>query len=150
MTVRYTEHFLETAFRRMPLVRTHKWSVNINSGTGFVPSIYIKNMYWWVIAILIANNGYSIKGVPWVLPWFLWHHPIDIFFVFSYKDQKIVQKESTEQAPIPLRAFQSNSKFNKNLCCSLKYAQPIAKKFCTRHGSVVMCAKFHCDQKSTI
>ena len=51
--------------------------------------------------------------------------------------------------PVPLMVFRSNSKFDKNLeCYSLKYGQPITKKFCTRHDSVtvVTCAKFLCDQ----
>ena len=55
-------------------------------------------------------------------------------------------------APVPLTVFRLNSKFDKNLeCANWKYAQPIARKFCTRHDSytVVTCAKFCCDRQST-
>ena len=55
-------------------------------------------------------------------------------------------------APVPLTVLRSNSKFDQNLECSnLWYVQPITKKFCTRHDSytVVTCAKFRCDRKST-
>ena len=51
-------------------------------------------------------------------------------------------------APFPLTVFRSNSKFDQNLeCCSLKYAQPIATKFCTRHESytviqIKICAEY--------
>ena len=56
------------------------------------------------------------------------------------------------QAPVPLTVSRSNLKFDKNLECSrLKFEQPITPKFCTRHESytVVTCAKFLCDWKST-
>ena len=55
-------------------------------------------------------------------------------------------------APVPLTVFWLNSKFYKNLECSiLKYAQLITTKFCTHHISytVVLCAKFLCDWLST-
>ena len=51
-------------------------------------------------------------------------------------------------APVPLTVFRSNSKFDPNLeCSSLKCAQPITTKFCSRHDSytVVTCAKFRRD-----
>ena len=50
------------------------------------------------------------------------------------------------QAPVPLTVFRSNSKLGK--IYSLKCAQPITTKFCTRHDSntVVECAKFGCGQ----
>ena len=53
--------------------------------------------------------------------------------------------ESLDLAPVPLTIFQSNSKFNQNEeSSSLKHAQPITTKFCTRHDSytVVKCSKF--------
>ena len=55
------------------------------------------------------------------------------------------------QAPVTLKVFRSNSKFDKNLEYSgLKYAQPITMKNCTRHDSVtvVTCATFRCDRLS--
>ena len=50
-------------------------------------------------------------------------------------------------ALVPLTVFRSDSKFNKNLeCFSLKYAQPMTKKFCTCHNSYTLktCAAFLC------
>ena len=56
---------------------------------------------------------------------------------------------SLDQAPVPLTTFLLNSKFDQNLqSSSLKYTLLITTKFCTRHDSytVMMCAKFYCDQ----
>ena len=55
------------------------------------------------------------------------------------------------QAPVPLKIFRSNSKFDQNLQCSgLKCTPPITTKFCTRHDSVTVVthAKFCCDRLS--
>ena len=54
-------------------------------------------------------------------------------------------------APVPLTVFRPNSKFNDISQCSCSsYIGPTTSKFCTRHNSntVVMCAKFLCDQLS--
>ena len=52
-------------------------------------------------------------------------------------------------APVSPTIFRSNSKFDQNWeRSSLKYAQPITTKFCSRHDSVtvVMCAKCRWDR----
>ena len=62
-------------------------------------------------------------------------------------------RATSNQAPVPLPIFRSNSKFDQNLeCFSLKnFSQPITTKFCTRHDShtVVPCAKFRRDWLSS-
>ena len=58
----------------------------------------------------------------------------------------------TDLAAVPLTIFRSSSKFDQNLeCSSLKCAQPITTKCCTRHDSVavVTCATFRCDRLNT-
>ena len=55
----------------------------------------------------------------------------------------------TDQAPVPLSIFRSNSKFDENSeCSSFEYTRPITTIFCTRHDSdtVVTCAKYRCDR----
>ena len=57
----------------------------------------------------------------------------------------------SDQAPVPLTIFRSNSKFDQNLqYSSLKCTLPTTTKFCTRHDSVtvVTCAKFRYDRLS--
>ena len=61
----------------------------------------------------------------------------------------VAAKTIADQAPVPLTELRANLKFNHYLECSgLKCAQPITTKFYTCHDSitVVMCAKFCCDQ----
>ena len=60
--------------------------------------------------------------------------------------------DNTLLAPGPLTVVWPNSKLHQNLKCSvLKGPMLITTKFCTHHDSVtvVMCAKFRCDQLST-
>ena len=55
------------------------------------------------------------------------------------------------QAPVLLSIFRSNSKFDENSKhSSVKYTQPIATIFCTRHDSVTVltCAKYRCDRSN--
>ena len=63
----------------------------------------------------------------------------------------IMGRFRTGQAPVPLRIFRSNSKFDENSKhSSVKYTWPITTIFCTRHDSVtvVTCAKYRCDRSS--
>ena len=57
----------------------------------------------------------------------------------------------TDQVPVPLMIFRSNSKLDQNFkCFGFKCTLPITTKFCTCQDSVtvVMCAKFRCDRFS--
>ena len=61
-------------------------------------------------------------------------------------------RNKQDQAPVPLTAFRSNSKFDENSKhSSVKYTRPITTIFCTRHDSVtvVTCAKYRCDRPRT-
>ena len=58
----------------------------------------------------------------------------------------------SDQAPVPLSIFRSNSKFDENSKhSSVKYTRQITTIFCTRHDSVtvVTCAKYRCDRSYT-
>ena len=72
------------------------------------------------------------------------------FFEFTFSIQN-PNARICRQAPFPLMVFRSNSKFDQNFeYSSLKYAQSIITKLCTRHDSdtVVTCAKCCCDRWS--
>ena len=89
----------------------------------------------------LSTNGVHAAAVKW------WTHftPFSHITSMCFLQNSPKWSNSEVLVSVPITVFWSNSKFHPNLkCSSLKFAQPITKKFCKRHEhyTVVTCANF--------